>query len=194
MKARVFVYLVVSIGLMIATLDKGPGESAPPAPAASRQIYEVTIDGTVGNLAFSREGSLFLDSTPLAETPEGQNRINVWLVSGEPTNRGEQGAIKLATNGHFYSNGLTTDYAITTAKNFTVDAYFNEEIEANKNGFSFNGLTFETYSKIQIGQLHIDLLQGGKITGRVVLTGMNPATGQMIGYTADFNGHYLTSQ
>jgi hypothetical protein len=197
MKARVFIYLVVAIGLMITTLDietPTPGESAAPPPTFNRQIYEVTIEGTVGNLPFSREGSLFIDNTKTADTPEGLNRINLWLVSGDPTRRGEQGAITLATSNRFYVNGSKIDFAATSALNFAIDAFFSEEVEINKNAFSFNGVNFETLSKILIGQMHVELLQGGEVEGTVILTGSSLETGQILGYTADFYGHYLASQ
>jgi hypothetical protein len=195
MKARVFIYLVVAIGLLITTLDiENTGESAPTAPMVARQIYEVTIEGTVGNLPFSREGSLFLVNTKAADTAVGQNRINVWLVSGDPNRRGEQGAIMLATNNRFYVNDSRTDFAPTIARNFAIDAHFGEEAETNANGFSFNGVAFETLSKIMFGDLHIELLRGGEIAGTVILTGLNPETGQVVEYRANFHGHYLATQ
>lgn len=195
MKARVFIYLVVSIGLLITALDiENTGESAPPTPVVNRQIYDVTIEGSVGNLPFSRKGSIFIDSTSTADTPEGKNRINLWLVSGDPRRRGEQGAILLATNNRYYVNGSNIDFAPTSAINFTIDAFFDEELETNTNAFSFNGLTFESLSKIMAGSLHVNLLPGGEISGTVVLTGINPETGQVIGYTADFHGQYLAPQ
>lgn len=195
MRARVFIYLVVAIGLLVTTLDiENTGESAPLPPMANRQIFEVTIEGTVGNLPFSREGSLFLVSTPVKETAVGQNRINLWLVSGDPRRRGEQGAISLATNSRFFVNGLPVDFASTTAKNFAIDAHFSEELTPNANAFSFNGLAFETLSKINAGDLHLDLLPNGEIAGTVVLTGTNPETGQVISYTAELHGHYLATQ
>lgn len=195
MRARVFIYLVVAIGLLITTLDiENTGESAPLPPAANRHIYEVTIEGRVGNLPFSRVGSLFLVNTPLKETAAGQNRINIWLVSGDPHKRGEQGAIMLATNSRFYVNGFPVDYAPTMARNFAIDAHFSEELTPNANAFSFNGLAFETLSKITAGDLHVDLLPNGEIGGTVVLTGINPETGQVISYTAEFHGHYVATQ
>jgi hypothetical protein len=59
---------------------------------------------------------------------------------------------------------------------------------------SFNGLTFETLSKIEGGHLHIELLADGEIEGTVFLTGLNPENGQIISYTADFHGQYLATQ
>lgn len=195
MKARVFIYLVVTIGLLITTLDiENTGESAPPTPDLNRQIYEVTIEGSVGNLPFSREGSIFIDSTKTADTPEGKNRINLWLVSGDPRRRGEHGAILLATNNRYYVNGSNIDFAQTTALNFKIDAIFDEELETNTNAFSFNGITFEALTKITTGHLQVELLPGGEISGTVILTGINPETGQVIGYTADFHGHYLSTR
>jgi hypothetical protein len=195
MKARVFIYLVVAIGLLITTLDiENTGESAPAAPMVERQIYEVTIEGTVGNLPFLREGSLFLVNSKVGDTAVGQNRINVWLVSGDPKRRGDQGAIMLATNNRFYVNDSRIDFAPTVARNFAIDAHFGEELETNANGFSFNGVTFETLSKITSGDLHIELLRGGEIGGTVILTGLNPETGQVVEYTANFHGHYLATQ
>ncbi len=195
MKARVFLYLVIAIGLLVTTLDiENIGESAPTIRQTNRQIYEVTIEGTVGNLPFSREGSLFLVNSKTAELAEGQNRINAWLISGDPQKRGEQGAIMLATNNRFYVNGSHVDFASTVAKNFAIDAHFNEEDELNANAFSFNGLAFESLSKILAGDLHIELLPGGEIAGTVVLTGLNPETGQIVSYAADFHGHYLATQ
>jgi hypothetical protein len=195
MKARVFIYLVVTIGLLITTLDiENTGESAPPAPAVNRQIYEVTIEGSVGNLPFSREGSIFIDNTNTADTLDGKNRINLWLVSGDPRRRSEQGAVLLATNNRYYLNGSKIDFAPTTAVNFTIDAIFGEELETNMNAFSFNGVTFESLSKIMTGHLQVKLLPGGEISGTVILTGINPESGQVIGYTADFHGHYVATQ
>lgn len=195
MKARVFIYLVVAIGLLVTTLDiENIGESAPSEPMAERQIYEVMIEGTVGNLPFSRAGSLFLVTSKPNEMTNGQNRINVWLVSGDPQKRGEQGAIMLATNNRFYVNGSLVDFSPTVARNFAIDARFTEEAEQNANAFSFNGVTFESLSKILAGDLHIDLLAGGEISGTVTLTGLNPTTGQVVDYTADFYGHYLATQ
>lgn len=195
MKARVFIYLVVTIGLLITTLDiENIGESAPSTPLAERQIYEVTIKGTVGNLPFNRPGSLFMVTSNPDEMTNGQNRINVWLVSGDPQKRGDQGAIMLATNNRFYVNGSLIDFAPTVAQNFAIDARFNEEADQNANAFSFNGVTFESLSKILAGDLHIELLTGGGIEGTVALTGLNPTTGQVVDYTADFQGHYLATQ
>jgi hypothetical protein len=195
MKARVFIYLVVTIGLLITTLDiENTGESAPAAPTVNRQIYEVTIEGTVGNLPFTRNGSLFLDTLKSGKPAEGSNRINLWLVSGDPNQRGDQGAIMLATCNRFYVNGSQIDFAPVMAKNFTIDAYFGEEVNTNSNGFSFNGVTSETFSKIIIGHIHIELLPGGEVTGTVNLTGLNPETGQVIGYNAGFHGQYLATQ
>lgn len=195
MKARVFIYLVVAIGLLITTLDiENTGESAPTTPLAKRQIFEVTIEGTVGNLPFSRRGSLFLVNSTAAEITEGNNRINAWLVSGDPQKRGEQGAIMLATNNRFYVNGSIVDFAPVVTRNFAIDAHFGEERELNANAFSFNGLTFETLSKIEGGDLHIELLADGDIEGTVFLTGLNPENGQIISYTADFHGRYLATQ
>jgi hypothetical protein len=195
MKARVFIYLLVTIGLLITSLDiNETGESAAPPPTANRQIYEVTIEGTVGNLPFSREGSLFLVNTKTGETAANQNRINIWLVSGDPRRRGEQGAITLATSSRFYTNDIPVDFAPTIAKNFAIDAHFGEEVTPNANAFSFNGLAFETLSKIASGDLHLDLLPNGEISGTAVLTGINPDTGQVVIYVAAFHGHYLATQ
>ena len=192
MKARVFIYLVVAIGLLITTLDiENIGESAPTTPLAERQIYEVTIEGAVGNIPFSREGSLFLVTSNANEIDQGLNRVNVWLVSGDPQKRGEHGAITLATNNRFYVNGSLVDFAPTIARNFAIDAHFSEEVEVNANAFSFNGVSFESLSKIVLGDLHIDLLTGGEIEGTVVLSGLNPETGQTVLYSATFHGHYL---
>lgn len=195
MKARVFLYLVIAIGLLITTLDiENTGESAPPQPTANRQIFEVTIEGTVGNVAFSREGSLFLVNTKTGETAEGQNRINAWLISGDPHRRGEHGAITLGTNGRFFSGATWVDFAPVVARNFNIDAHFGEELLPNGNAFSFNGVNFETLSKILFGDLHIELLRDGEIAGTVVLTGVNPETGQVLTYVANFHGHYLAMQ
>lgn len=195
MKARVFIYLVVTIGLLITSLDiENIGESAPTAPAVERQVYEVTIEGTVGNLPFSREGSLFLTNAKSGETAEGQNRVNLWLVSGDPRRRGEHGAIMLATCNRFYVNGSQIDLAPTIARNFAIDAHFSEEVEQNANAFSFNGLSFESLTKISYGDIHVELLPGGEISGLVALTGVNPETGQVVTYVADFYGHYQSTQ
>jgi hypothetical protein len=100
----------------------------------------------------------------------------------------------LATNNRFYVNGSQVDFAPTVAKNFSINAHFNEEDELNANAFSFNGLSFETLSKILAGDLHIELLPNGGIAGTVVLTGLNPETGQVVSYAADFHGHYVSTQ
>ncbi|MFZ0547727.1 MAG: hypothetical protein WAM60_19930 [Candidatus Promineifilaceae bacterium] len=195
MKARVFIYLVVSIGLLITALDiENTGESAAPPKTANRQVYQVTIEGSVGNVPFSREGSLFLVSAKAGEQAQGLNRINFWLVSSDPRKRGEQGAIMLATSSQFYINDSQVDFASTHNLNFAIDAHFDEEVIPNPNAFSFNGLTFETLSKINVGDVHLDLLKGGEIAGTVVLTGINLETQQAVHYTAVLHGHYLGNQ
>jgi hypothetical protein len=195
MRARVFIYLVVAIGLLVTTLDiENIGEGASPAPAVDRQIYAITIEGTVGNTPFSRQGSLFLiNCSRLEGTAAGQNRINVWLISGNPQTGSGQGAISLATNSYFYESGSQLDIAPTLVRNFTIDAHFDEGTMRNKNAFSFYGTTLETLSHTIGGDLHIELLPEGKIAGTVILTGLNPATQQIVHYSAVLYGHYLAA-
>ena len=56
MKAKTLIFLVIGIGLTLAYLVDKPVTYA---DTHTFQVYEVTIQGTVGGRSFTRRGALF---------------------------------------------------------------------------------------------------------------------------------------
>jgi hypothetical protein len=189
MKARVVIFLTVSVLLLLAYYKE---KMVIHASSPLYQVYEVTINGTVDNRPFTRGGALFIKSTDIEDMEgDGLNKVNFWLVSGKPSGAAGTGAIWLATSGIFYGLPESAEYAAVWAQSEAIDAHFGIEGTPNKNAFSISANQRENVVHLVEGQASFTLQLDGQIEGIVHMVGFNSSSQMPLAYTATISGTYI---
>lgn len=190
MKARVIIFLTVSVLLVLAYYKE---KMVIYAGSPLYQVYEVTISGTVDNRPFTRGGALFIKSTDIEDVEgSGANEVNFWLVSGKPSGAAGTGAIWLATSSIFYGGSESVEFATVWAQSDAIDAQFiTEGTPPNKNAFSVSANSHENAMQLIEGQASFQLQLDGQIEGTVHMVGLNTSSQLPISYTATISGTYV---
>lgn len=189
MKAKALIFLLTGIVLTLAYLIDKPVTYA---DTHTFQVYEVTIQGTVGGRAFTRRGALFTMPAQSDESADAnKNQVNFWLVSGNPSGAAGQGAIWLATYSGFYGGRGDETFAVVSAQSNSLSAQFTAAPFAqNANAFSLSSNRIENASQQVMGQVDLQLQLDGTVDGTINLLGLNPASQTFIDYTATLSGNY----
>lgn len=185
--------LVICMSLLLVYLKDNPVTYA---DSHTVQVYEITLEGSVGNRAFKRQGALFvLPSQSGVDSESDVSQVNFWILSGNPAGAAGEGALWLATYDGFYGGKGNETFAQVTALDNELHALFVPENTAlNANAFSISANKGENASQLANGRVDLQLLLDGKIEGAVELSGINPASQTYTTYSASISGSYTGSR
>lgn len=189
MKGRALIYLAIAAALFVAYFEKRP---ALYAKGTIYQVYDVTIQGTADNQAFSRGGALFILPPGSDDDPETATGAHLWLVSGKPSGTAGAGAIWLATHDGFYGGQEKNVFAqVTTAANRLAAEFEEEWPTINANAFSISTDPSQNAVRLVAGRMNLELLSNGRIEGQLELLGRRTDSLNLLSYTATVSGSYF---
>lgn len=193
MIGKALIFLVICMSLLLVYLKDNPVTYA---DSQTIQVYEITIEGSVGDRVFKRQGALFVIPAQNGGDPGADvSQVNFWILSGKPTGTAGLGALWLATYDGFYSGKRNETFAQVTALDNKLHAQFGpENIALNANAFSISADRGENVSQLAGGRVDLHLLLDGKIEGTVELTGLNSSSQIFTTYSASISGSYTGSR
>jgi hypothetical protein len=193
MIGKAVIFLVISISLFLAYLKDKPVTYA---DSQTIQVYEITLEGSVGDRPFKRQGALFVMPAQAGDDAQSAaSQVNFWILSGKPAGTAGVGALWLATYDGFYSGKLNELFAQVTGLNNELHAQFGpENASLNANAFSISADRVENVNQLASGRVDIQLLLDGKIEGSVELAGYNPLSQIYTTYSATLSGSYTGSR
>lgn len=193
MIGKAVIFLVIGASLLLVYLKDNPVTYA---DSHTVQVYEITLEGSVGNRAFKRQGALFvLPAQSDADSGVDVPQVNFWILSGKPAGAAGEGALWLATHDGFYGGKGNEAFAQVTALGNELHALFGpENTSLNANAFSISSNRGENASQLAGGRVDLYLLLDGKIEGTVELTGINPSSQTFTSYSASISGNYAGSR
>jgi hypothetical protein len=192
MIGKAIVFLMISTSLLLVYLKDNPITYA---DSKTIQVYEITLEGSVGDRSFKRQGALFV--MPAQGSPSGADasQVNFWILSGKPAGTAGAGALWLATYDGFYSGKGNETFAQVTALNNELHALFGpENTVLNANAFSISANKGANASQLADGRVDLHLLLDGRIEGSVELNGINPLSQISTTYSALISGSYTGSR
>jgi hypothetical protein len=178
-----------SDGSSDAGSDAGSGSgAAADGPSGS---YDVTITGVAGGRSFSRRGTVrILGTISEVGTTNGVNAVDVCLISGSPAARPEVGAIWFGSNSGCSpgASAAHLDLAYVEVSGSTVTVQPDQRIAATLgNHYTVSsGLAACPFAPVS-GSMRVTA-SGGRLTGRVDITGYGGAFCGQSRYQADLEG------
>ena len=193
MIGKAVIFLVLSVSLLLVYLKDNPVIYA---DSHTVQVYEITIEGSVGDRTFKRQGALFvMPAQNGGDSAADVSQVNFWILSGKPAGPAGAGALWLATYDGFYGGKGNETFAQVTALNRELHALFGpENVALNANSFSLSADRGENASQLAGGRVDLHLLLDGKIEGTVELSGINPSSQTFTTYSASISGSYAGSR
>jgi hypothetical protein len=193
MIGKAVIFLAVTLALLLAYLKDNPVTYA---DSQTIQVFAITLEGSVGDRPFKRQGALFVIPAQAGDASGTDvSQVNFWILSGKPSGTAGAGSLWLATYDGFYSGKGNETFASVTALNNDLHALFGPEKAAlNANAFSISADKGENASQLADGRVDLHLLLDGKIEGTVELLGVNSSSQMFTTYSATISGSYTGSR
>ncbi len=159
------------------------------------KLYNITIQGSVSGWSFKRTGLLTLSPTVSnAVSTNGINPKEVTIISGNPINNPERGAIQFSTNNYFFNGAHYIDTAYVSLSGDCGDIKVDSKQETFLSSLNFFNATSSGSSLYQIYSGTINGCIDRKsrtVSGNIDVRGeVPPFSGLRSTYKASFTGQF----